>query len=57
MTESDFADILWEIYLNSCICHLDYYSKCTCEANDTAGYELGNLLGPDWHNIMRLKYK
>lgn len=55
MTTEEMAALLWRIYLESCVCHLDYHSPCNCPATDIAAEALSDLLGPEWHEIMRSK--
>lgn len=50
------AQALWDIYLDSCSCHMDYGSRCSCKANGLAEARLRDLLGDDWHETCRLRF-
>jgi hypothetical protein len=57
--EHQQVEVLWRIYLGSCVCHLgDYGTTCTCrcEASDKARAALRALLGEHWHDICRTRY-
>lgn len=56
MDESEFTDVLWEIYLESCWCSMDHGSRCDCSAKDLAEHHLRGLLGDNWHEIMRQRH-
>lgn len=56
MTLEEYEDRLWGIYQEACICHLDYDSRCGCVANYLAGEALSDLLGANWHSIMRARH-
>lgn len=55
MKKKKVAAILWDIYLKSCVCHMDYSSSCSCRAAEAAEEQLRKMYGPDWHEIVREK--
>lgn len=40
---------IWHIYVEACVCSMDYHTTCDCPAADMAGRLLTDLLGSDWH--------
>lgn len=51
----DWTRWCWQLYLDACVCSMDYGSNCDCPAADMASARLEEVLGPNWHDIMRTK--
>lgn len=48
------VDFLWDLYVEgSCVCHMDHGSRCNCEANSRAAEALQEIIGNDWHDLLR----
>lgn len=56
MKKKEIIKRLWYIYLDACICAVDWGSSCECPASDQVSELLRELVGEDWHEQCRKQF-